>query len=322
MAKNKTSKGFGNDNISSYFLNLALPIISKSFTCLFNRSISQWKFPASWKIARVTPIFKDGDKSAKENYRPISVLPVISRLFDKIIYNQLYKYLNSHGFLSSNQSGFRALHSTLTALLKNTDDWYNGIDLGKFVGTVFVDLKKAFDTVDHNILLQKLNHSGVQGLDLKWFESYLSNRKQFTRIDGIDSSIQKINIGVSQGSCLGPLLFLVYINDLPYSVKNATVSICADDTSLALQSESISQLTAALNDDLKNLHLWLKGNKLSLNVAKTQSLLISTKHRQAVMKEGAVTLALDICNAPVEVAENIKYLGVYIDKSLDWKKHI
>ena len=322
MAKIKTSKGFGNDNISGYFLNLALPIISKSLTCLFNMSISQCKFPASWKIARVTPIFKDGDKSAKENYRPISVLPVISRLFEKVIYNQLYSYLNSNGFLSTNQSGFRALHSTLTTLLKNTDDWYSGMDLGKYVGTVFVDLKKAFDTVDHNILLQKLNHYGVQELDLKWFESYLSNRKQFIRIDGVDSSIQNINTGVPQGSCLGPLLFLVYINDLPYSVKNAKVSIYADDTSLALQSENISQLTAALNDDLRNLHLWLKGNKLSLNVAKTQSLLISTKHRQAVMKDQAVILALDICNEPVVAAENIKYLGVYIDKSLDWEKHI
>lgn len=138
------------------------------------------------------------------------------------------------------------------------------MDLGKYVGTVFVDLKKAFDTVDHNILLQKLNHYGVQELDLQWFESYLSNRKQFTRIDGVDSSIQNINTGVPQGSCLGPLLFLVYINDLPYSVKNAKVSIYADDTSLALKSENISQLTAALNYDLRNLHLWLKGNKLSL----------------------------------------------------------
>ena len=118
------------------------------------------------------------------------------------------------------------------------------------------------------------------------------------------------------------MLFLVYINDLLYSVKNAKVFVYADDSSLALQSENISQLTAALNDDLRNLHLWLKGNKLPPNVAKTQSLLISTRYRPAVMKEEAVTLALDICNAPVEVAENIKYLGVYIDKSLDWKKHI
>ena len=233
----------------------------------------------------------------------------------------MYIYLNNHGLLSANQSGLRAFNSTLTALIKNTDDWYSGMDLGKYVGTVFVDMKKAFDTVDRNILLQKLSHHGVQDLDLKWFESYLSNRKQFTRID-VDSSIQNINIGAPQGSCLGRLLFLIDINDLPYSIKNAKVSMYADDTSLALESDRISQLTEALNDDLKNLDLWLKGDKLSLNVAKTRSLVISTRHKQAAMKDQAVTLALDICDAPVEVAENIKYLGVYIDSSLDWKKHI
>ena len=143
---------------------------------------------------------------------------------------------------------------------------------------------------------------------------YLSNRKQFTRIDGANSSIQNINIGAPQNSCLGPLLFFFYINDLPYSVKNAKVSMYAIDISLALQSEKVSQLTEALNDDLKNLHVWLKGNKLALNVARTQSLVISTRHKQAAMKEQAVTLAVDICDAAVEVAENIKYLGVYIDR--------
>ena len=171
-----------------------------------------------------------------------------------------------------------------------------------------------FDTVDHNILLQKRYYYGVQDLDLKWFESYLSNRKQFTRIDVVNSSIQNITIGVPQGSCLGPLLFLIYTNDLPYSVKNTKVSMCADYTSLALKSDQISQLTEVLNDDLKNLHLWLKGNKVPLSVAKTQSLVISTRHKQAAIKDQAVTLALDICDAQVEVAENIKYLGVYIDR--------
>ena len=189
------------------------------------------------------------------------------------------------------------------------------MDLGKYVGTVFVDLKKAIDTVDHTILLQKLYHYGVQDLDLKWFESHLSNRKQFTRIDGVDSSIQNISIGVPQGSCLGTLLFLIYINDhLPYSVKNSKVSMYADDTSLVFHSDRTSQLTEALNDDFKN--------KLTLNLVNAKSLVISTRHKQAAMKVQAVTLALDICDAPIVVADNIKYLEVYIDSSLDWKKHI
>ena len=170
--------------------------------------------------------------------------------------------------------------------------------------------------------MQKLDHYGIQELDLKRFESYSSHRKQFTRIESVDSSIQKINIGVPQGSCLGPLLFLICINDLPYTVKNAKVSMYADHTILALQSDKIHQLTEALNDDLKNLQLWLNGNKLFLNVAKTQSLVIATRHKQAAMKDQAVTLALDICDVPVEVTENMKYLGVYIDSSLDWKKHL
>ena len=263
MAKIKASKGFGNDTISSCFLKLALPVVAKSFTCLVNRSISQCKFPTTWKIARATPIFIGGDKSAKESHRPIGILPVISRLFEKIIYDQLYMYLNNLGYISANQSGYRAFHSTLTASIKNTDDWYSGMDLGKYVGTVFVDQKKAFDTVGHSILFQKLEHYGIQEVDLQWFQSYISNRKQFARIDGVDSSIKNINIGAPQGSCLGPLLFLFFINDLPYSVKNAKVSMYSDDTSLALQSDKISYLTEALNDDLTNLHLWLKGNKLS-----------------------------------------------------------
>ena len=180
------------------------------------------------------------------------------------------------------------------------------MDFCTYVGTIFIDLKKAFDTVNHNILLKKLYHYGVQDLDVKWFESYLSSRKKFTRIDGVDFSIQNISIGVPQGSCLGPLLSLIYIYDLPYSVNNSKVSMYADGTSLALQSDKISQLTEALNDDLKNLHLWLTGNKLPLNVGKTKSLVISTRHRKAAMKDQAVTLALDICDTLVEDAESIK----------------
>ena len=247
IGKIKTSKGFGNDNISSYFLKLALPYIVNSLAYMFNKSLEDREFPSLWKIARVIPIFKDGDKSAKENYRPISVLPVVSRLFEKLVYNQLYEYLNSNDLLAPSQSGFRSFHSTATALLKCTNDWYSSLDVGKHVGVIFVDLKKTFDTVDHKILVQKLAHYGIHSSELMWFKSYLSNRSQFTRVNGVDSKVQNLDIGVPQGLCLGPLLFLLYINDLPKITNNAKVYMYADDTSLSLQNHSMSQLNRALN---------------------------------------------------------------------------
>ena len=197
----------GNDNISSYFLKLALPYINKLLACMCNSSLENREFTALWKTTRVIPIFKEEDKNAKENYRPISVLPVVSRLFERLVYNQLYQHLNTNDLLAPSQSGFRTLHSTATALLKCTDDWYNSLDAGKYVGVISVDLKKAFDTVDHQVLIQQLAHYGIRSSELIWFKSYLSNRSQFTRVSGVDSKVQNIGIGVPQGSCLGPLLF-------------------------------------------------------------------------------------------------------------------
>ena len=254
--------------------------------CLFNTSLVTSQFPDSWKLARVIPIFKEGDKTEKSNYRPISVLPVISRLFERLVANQLYQHMNDNGYFSSEQSGFLRLHSTVTCLLKNTDDWYNGLDLGKLVGLVFIDLKKAFDTVDHDILCQKLEYYGIQQQQqqLAWFKSYLSNWKQFTRVNGVDSTVEEINVGVPQGSCLGPLLFLIYINDLPQAVQKSSMSMYADDTSLCHQSSDIAQLNKAINSDLAQVEKWLKGNKLSLNVMKTHSMLISTKPKHKTLE--------------------------------------
>ena len=155
FARVKAAKSFGTDYISSYFLKLVLPFIEISLAYLFNTSIETSSFPDYWKVSRVTPIFKEGDKSEKHNYRPISVLPVISRLFEKLITNQLYHYMNENCHFSPVKSGFLRLHSTATNLLKNTDDWYIGMDLGRLVGVVFIDHKKAFDTVDHEILCRK-----------------------------------------------------------------------------------------------------------------------------------------------------------------------
>ena len=322
FAKVKAAKSFGTDYTSSYFLKLALPFIENSLTLLFNKSIETSRFPDPWKVARGTPIFKEGDKAEKYNYRPISVLPVISRLFEKLITDQLYHYMNENGHFSHVQSGFLRLHSTATSLLKNTDDWYNGMDLGRLVGVVFIDLKKAFDTVDHEIFCRKLKLYGVHHRELSWFKSYLYDRKQFCRVNGVDSTLGNIEVGVPQGSCLDLLLFLIYINDLPQAVQESNVSMYADDTSLYYQSHDLTRLGEAINNDLRKLDTWLQGNKLSLNVAKTHSMLNCTKQKHNSLKNQDKVLKLKMRNNELYVVKTTKHLGLQIDHSLDWKEQI
>ena len=190
------------------------------------------------------------------------------------------------------------------------------------MGLVFIDLKKAFDTVDHDILCKKLSHYGVQHRELSWFKSYLTNRKQFCRVNGVDSDFGDIEVGVPQGSCLGPLLFLIYINDLPQAVRDSTVSMFADDTSICHQSNDLTQLTEAIYNDLRQLDTWLQGNKLSLNVAKTHAMLVCTKQKHATLKSQNEDLKLKIRENELQVVEKTKYIGVQIDCSLDWKEQI
>ena len=287
-------------------MKLALPYIENSLAILFNTSIQTSVFPDAWKLARVTPIFKEGDKDDKSNYRPIAVLPAISRLFEKLITNQWYQYIEKHCLFSSDQSGFLRQHSTLTYLLKSTDDWYRGLDLGKLVGLVFIDLKKAFDTVDHDILCQKLQHYGVRQGELSWFKSYLSNWKQFCRVSSTDSKAEDITIGVPQGSCLGPLLFLIYINDLPLVITNSNASMYADDTSICYHSHDITQVNEASNRDLYNLEKWLEGNKLSLHVVKTHVMLISTKQKYKALQNQSQDLHLKIKGAELDTVTNTR----------------
>ena len=183
--KMKTSRGSGSDGIASYFLKIALPIIKGSLCDLFNLSLFSGKFPDCWKLARVAPIVKSGHRDDRSNYRPISVLPFISRLFEKLLYNQFYDYLNTNNLIYQHQSGFRPLHSVVTCLMLNTNKWYLTIDKGEYTGLIFIDLKKAFDTVHHNILLQKLAKYGVNGLEHDWFASYLNNHKQLCKVNGV-----------------------------------------------------------------------------------------------------------------------------------------
>ena len=205
------------------------------------------------------------------------MLPLVSRVFEKLNYNQLYDYLDGNKLLFSKQSGFRPLPFVATCLLKCTSDWYLNMDKGQYTGIIVVDLKKAFDTVNHEILLKKLKKYGVIGSKNAWFASYLCKRMQFCRVNGVSSELDDINCGVPQGSCLGPLLFLIYINDLPFSLQSSQVTMYANDTTLSSSSKNIVDLSENLNRDLHNLKQWLQGNKLSLNLIKTQAMVVGSR---------------------------------------------
>ena len=215
-------------------------------------SIYTW-FPSEWKTARVSPIFKKGKKNDPNNYRPISVIPAVAKIFEKVIFEQLYNYFNIKRLLTHCQSGFRSLHSTLTALLEATSNWSVNIDSGLLNGVIFIDLKKAFDTIDHDILLRKLQIYGVDQSSLKWFQSYLSGRSQKCNVNGCLSSSVPVAYGVPQGSNLGPLLFLVYINDLPNCLSAASPRMFADDTNISYAANTLSELENVINSEFKNL---------------------------------------------------------------------
>ena len=217
-------------------------------------------FPDDWKCARVTPLFKQGEASDLNNYRPISVISVIAKVFERIVYDQSYNFLSNEDIISTHQSGFRSSHSTLTALLEATDNWAFKIDRGNVNAVVFLDLKKAFDTVDHDILLSKMNLYEIQGIALDWFRSYLTNRTQRCLVNGSLSRICSLECGVPQGTILGPLLFLIYINDLPNCLTSCQSRMYADDTHITYADVDGNSIQLNLNRHLGNLNKWLISN--------------------------------------------------------------
>ena len=313
------SKATGIDRIPAKVLRLAAPVISWSLASIFNTSIASKTFPIEWKVARVSALHKKGPRNIMDNYRPISILPVISKVFEKMLYNQLIEYLHRENLLTENQFGFRRFHSTASALLDCTNEWLFNMDRGFYNVVVFLDLKKAFDTVNHTILLDKLEAYGIDEDSLNLLSSYLTDRKQTCQIDGKQSDLRKISCGVPQGSILGPLLFLTYINDLPNCLNFTTPRIFADDTSITAFGKTLEDTEIELNNDLINIRNWLTANKLSLNIAKTEYVLIGSRQKlNNVSKQPNVVIG----DRPIERVRDCKILGVQIDESLTWEKHI
>ena len=308
-------KASGIDGIPSSALKQGAPAIAYPIAKIINYSIQQNSVPSIFKQAIVTPIYKDKDQDSVDNYRPISVLPSISRVLEKAISLQLMSHLEVKNLLYKLQSGYRPSHSTQTLLLFASNNWYMDIDKGLYVGVIFVDLHKAFDSIDIPMLINKLHSYGLTNSTISWLTSYLSNRSQAVSINGHFSSLEPISTGVPQGSILGPLLFSLFINDLPQSCSDSSTIMYADDTAIYISSKDPSTLSTSLQSALNNLLAWLSQNKLTLNATKTKCMLIRPERKQAF------NLNITIDNLPIEQVNKFKYLGVWFNETLSWSDH-
>ena len=243
------------------------------------------------------------------NYRPISVLPTISKIFEQHIANQLNKFLNDNQLLSSYQSGFRKFHSCQSALIQLSEEWLSNMDNGCLTGITFLDFHKAFDLVDHKILLQKLECYSFDSNALTLFKSYLNNRQQSVHIGTTESKFNEIKSGVPQGSVLGTILFLLYINDLPLHVKHSQIALFADDTTIHGSSKSLESIEENMQKDLDNINKWCDENKMKINENKTNCMLLGTNQRPSNLSKTTLDLKVnDIALDNVKKSETTRRL--------------
>ena len=311
------STAVGPNSIPTQILKIIAPHIINDLSNRINECIDVNTFPECLKKATITPVHKKDSKLKVENYRPVSLLSNVSKIFEKILHEQIYSFLETHNILFKNQFGFRKNHNTTHAITALTEDIRTALDENEFAVGIFVDLQKAFDTVGHEILLQKLDHYGIREGSLALFRSYLSNREQRVRIRDNYSSYKPVKHGVPQGSILGPLLFLIYINDLNKSIEHSKTFHFADDTGLLCRNKSLKKLNCRVNQDLSNLATWLRSNAISLNAKKTEIIIFRRKGKN-INKN----LNFRLSGQKLKLSSQVKYLGILIDEHLLWDAQI
>ena len=310
-------KATGPQSIPVNLLKLIPDLIIAPLVKIIDNSFTTGIFPDALKISKVIPIHKGDSTQELNNYRPISLLSIFDKIIEKLMHKRLYNFLEYHKILFENQFGFRKNNSTTYALMEITEKIKESIDKKKYGCGIFIDLRKAFDTVNHNILLNKLEHYGIRGTALLWFKSYLSNRIQYVFHNGESSKPQLITSGVPQGSVLGPLLFLLYINDLPNISKILQFYLFADDTNIYYEGDTLEKIELVINKELKKLRNWLIVNRLSLNIAKTNFVVFHPFSKPLNQK-----ITLKIHKNAITEKDHVKYLGIMIDSTLKWKVHI
>ena len=311
----KRKKSTGLDNLPSNLLKDCASSISNPLTYIINLSLDTCTVPRIWKKAMIIPTFKSGSVSNPENYRPISVLPILSKVLEKVVHTQLMDYLESNKLISNFQFGYRSNRSTELATTLFLDNIRREVNNGKLVGAVFMDLSRAFDTISHSQLLAKLQAYGIRDNELAWFTDYMFERTQLVELNGSRSSEESVFTGVPQGSILGPLLFIVFFNDFVDCLKHSQVIKYADDTVIYFANKDITVIERYMNDDLEQIARFLDDNELIINLkkGKTESVLFGTAKRLSMVNKSFEVLYNH--NVIRNVTE-YKYLGNIVDSNL------
>lgn len=302
---------FIKDNFG-YFSNIIINIV--------NSSLELGVVPNKLKVSTIIPIRKVPNTKKIEEFRPINMLPAMEKIIEKIVFKQLMEHVNKNNILTKYQSAFRKGYSCETALHCLLNEWKGKIDQNMMTMIIFLDLSRAFETIDRYILLKKLKKYGIDDFVLKWIDSYLNNRKQRVKCGEIVSKERNNDVGVPQGSILGPLLFILYINDLELSIKCCNFHIFADDTILFIAGENLDQLIFALNEEMKSVEEWLKTNKLKINSKKTKLMIVSSSYKY--LEDYRKGIKVKVENTEIELVDHHKYLGFVIDSQLTCKEHI
>ena len=316
----KNTKSSGPDMLPSYLLKIALPYIVGPLTYIYNLSITKHTFPTLLKEAKVIPIPKTQDTTTPQNLRPISLLPILSKPLERHIHKYMYKHLNDNNLLHPYQSGFRPQHSCQTAHTNLIDKWLKEINNSEIIGTLFLDFKKAFDLVNHATLLKKLNEYYPNSSAMNLIHSYLTNRTQFVSLNGKQSHKKLIQSGVPQGSVLGPLFFLIYINDLPLQLtKDVHNELFADDATLFTLDKNIKSINNSLQHSLNQTLNWCNKNSMIIHPDKTKCMIVTTRQKHQI---SPLILDLKLGRDKIEQVKQHKVLGLWIDSELNWQYHI